>query len=152
MTLISYVGVDAQSDVDQVYKPFVMELDNGNEKKTFVLNSFSYYISNYADSTEVRYQQVSVTFSMPVTKDDWIVQWIADPEREMSGKFIIRDPKTGESMNEYSFKKTLLESASESYYGYDYYSNENKNIQITLLCSEFFLGNIPVKNIKNNRY
>lgn len=152
LTLVCYFGAKAQTETDQVYKPFVMELENGAEKRTFVLSSFNHYISSYIDSTNVRFQQVSISLAMPITKDDWILQWVTNPNKEMSGRFIVRDPKTGDTVNEYKFVKAFVENTAESYYFGDNYSNDSKNIQLVLSCSEFSIGKYPVLNIKSQRY
>ena len=138
-------AVDAQ--VEQVYKPVILQIETGNGIKEYVGANFGQSItSGYPDSSGVVNREVSINLSLE-TVDGEFMKWVADSGMEKDGKILLKDKKTGKAVGEMSFKGATINSFYSSYSDVSsYYSYEqNNSITIGISVKEYIIDGIKIK-------
>jgi len=144
---LSCITINAQ--IDQIFKPIILQLEEGNGIKEYVTTNYHHSISQYDDSV----RSVSISLTLDSFLDDYLVKWIADPEMEKNGKILIKNRKTGAIISEYSFKGAKIYSFAESHYtsSYSTYEQEN-NVNLVLTLKEYIINGTELKQIKSYSY
>ena len=144
---LSCITINAQ--IDQIFKPIILQLEESNGIKEYVVNNYSHSMALYDDSV----RSVSISLTLDSFLDDYLVKWIADPQMEKKGKVLIKNRKTGVIISEYSFKGAKISSFSESHYNSSYSTYEQEsNINLVLSFKEYTINGTELKQIKSYSY
>ena len=148
--LFALFCITINAQIEQLYKPIIMQLEDGKDVKEYVVSNYYHSMVQYDDTV----RSISVTMTLESLIDDFLVKWIADFKMEKNGKIMIKNRKTGEIIGEYLFRGAKISSFSENHYGSSYpnsYEQEN-NLTLVLLLKEYVINGIELKNIKSYSY
>ena len=152
-SLLFLICFAVNAQIEQVYKPVILQLEDGNNVKEYVVGNFTHAVSlGYMDSTEVKNRVVGFSITMD-SIDSFITNWIADPYMEKNGKILIKNKKTGETVSEFTFKGATINSFSEHFYNSSYSSYEqSNNVSMDFAIKKYFINGVEIKNIKERLY
>jgi hypothetical protein len=151
LILICSAGLSAQAQEEQIYKPLILQLDEGKDVSTYVMESFSYSVTRYTrDTTSGAYPSVlSIHLSIYSNPDKRLAEWLTVPDKTQSGKILIRDSGTGTAYRKFEFKDASIISWSESVTEYGLKDNNRTVVYIEIKCHEFSMEEYPLKGIRS---
>lgn len=144
-------SLSVQAQEEQIYKPLILQLDEGKEVATYVMESYSYAITKYTQDTisGIYTPILSLNFSILSNPDKLIMEWLTVSGKTQSGKILIRDSKTGVVSRKFEFKDALILSWSESVSEYSLRDYNKTQIYIEIKCREFSMDDYPLKGVKS---
>jgi hypothetical protein len=152
LIFICSISLSGQAQEEQIYKPLILQLDEGKDVSTYVMESYSYSVTRYTrDTTSGTYPPVlSIHLSIYSTPDKQLIEWLTVPDKTQSGKILIRDLKTGIAYRKFEFKDASLLSWNESVSEYSLRDNNKAMIYIDIKCHEFSIEEYPLKGVRSD--
>jgi len=147
--LIGFVfAVNAQQE--QIFKPVILQLENGKDINTYVMESFSYSISqSMKDSTGVIIPQLQLSLSLQTVPDKFLLEWLTSTGSTKSGKIVYRNIKSGEVLRTFTITDAVILSWSESGSEYSFRESYNGNIYMEVKCKGFAIDGHSLTNFKS---